>query len=137
MACGNIAYRRYHNGIDNAWILGITLESMNCAVTREEIRVILEQHLRMPVGDFVIVPSKPSAMGNCVRLAINHPDAAMGKYGKVRALRQICAELKKPLTLPDSRWALENWERFIEFIDTYNRLPERGWSQSDPPGYLR
>lgn len=111
--------------------------SMNCAVTREEIRVILEKHLRMPVGDFVIVPSKPSAMGNCLRAAMITPAAKEGKYGKVKELRKFFESFKKPINLPDGRWATENWERFIEFVDSYNRLPERGWAQSDPPGYLR
>lgn len=137
MACGNIAYRRYHNGIDNANIVGITLERMRCAVTREEIRIALENQYRTPVEDFVIVPSKPSAMGNCLRIAMETEEAKTGKYGKVKAFRSICVELKKPVNLPDSRWAVENWHRFLEFVDTYNRLPERGWAQSDPIGYLK
>lgn len=137
MACGNIAYWRYHNGIGNDCIVCTNLERMRCAVNREELRAILSKHFNMEVEDFVIVPAKPSPMGQCIRGVLTNPVKGGAMVPNIRALRSMCAELKHPINIPDARWAIENFDRYIEFVDVYNRLPESGFGFGDAKGLLK
>lgn len=110
---------------------------MKCALRREEILQILSAHFRSEVEDFIIVPSTPSSLGLRLRNKVNNAAQKSYLVSNVRLLREVATDIGKHITVMEGKWAIENWDRFLEFIDEYNRLPLSGFASGDQKGILK
>jgi hypothetical protein len=110
---------------------------MKVTITREELRQVLTGYFRTEVEDFIIVATKPSEIGEKIRNVVLQPEASVLKMANAKSLRNLAVDLGKPMNLLDTKWALENWSKFIEFVDTYNRLPSGGFGSEERMGVLQ
>jgi hypothetical protein len=110
---------------------------MKIRITREEIRQVLSGYFHTEVEDFIIDATKPSELGNLLRNRLVQPEAQSLRMVNCKALRKIAESLGTPISLADVKWALENWIKWIEFVDVYNRLPVSGYGTEQPKGMLK
>lgn len=102
----------------------------------EEFIYMLEHHLGHSVSGFVITNPDPSPTGKIMRQAIVHPLDKTNFIDNVKSLRESVKSVGRYLMLADARWALENWEQWLHFVDKYNRLPVGGYGSGDDRGKL-
>jgi len=110
---------------------------MRLTVTREQIRAALGKLYKVDVEDFTIIPAAPSAIGIRCRSVVCRPEIADTKISNIKAMRRLATNLRQPMTLMEGKWAVENWDRFIAFVDEYNRLPLGGYGSGDGKGILK
>ncbi len=110
---------------------------MKLTVTREQIRAALEKMFKTEIEDFTIIPSKPSAIGMRCRNVVWRPGDGDTKVGNIKSIRDLSKDLNKTMTLMEGKWALENWDKFLSFVDEYNRLPLGGYGSGDDKGVLK
>ena len=110
---------------------------MKVSITRDEIKQVLSGYFHTEVEDFTITATEPSTLGARLRKEIVRPEISQMRMVNCKALRKIAEELGTHMGLTDVKWALENWEKWIEFIDVYNRLPVSGYGLEQPKGVLR
>ena len=110
---------------------------MKIRITREEIRQVLSGYFHTEVEDFIIDTTKPSTLGEVFRKQLIQPEAQSLRMVNCKALRNIAESIGTPINLADVKWALENWIKWIEFIDVYNRLPISGYGSNQSKGILR
>jgi hypothetical protein len=109
---------------------------MEVRLTGEEFISILETMLGGKVAGFVITNPDPSPTGKIVRQAITGPLDKTNFVSNIRSLRDTVKTIGKYLTLAEARWAIENWEQWLQFIDRYNRLPAQGYGTGEGKGRL-
>lgn len=110
---------------------------MQIRITREELKQALSGYFHTEVEDFTIVATAPSVLGIRLRKELVQPEAQALRMVNCKSLRKIAESIGTPINLPDVKWALENWTKWIEFIDVYNRLPVSGYGSDQPKGILR
>ena len=110
---------------------------MKIRITREEIRQVLSGYFHTEVEDFIIEATNPSTLGEVLRKQLVQPEAQSLRMVNCKALRNIAESIGTPINLADVKWALENWIKWIEFVDVYNRLPISGYGSNQPKGILR
>ena len=110
---------------------------MKIRITREEIRQVLCGYFHTEVEDFIIEATNPSTLGEVFRKQLVQPEAQSLRMVNCKALRNIAESIGTPINLADVKWALENWIKWIEFVDVYNRLPISGYGSNQPKGILR
>ena len=102
----------------------------------EEFIYMLEHHLGHPVSGFVITNPDPSPTGKLMRQAVIHPLDKTNFLVNMKSLRASVKSVDRYLMLADARWALENWDEWLQFVDRYNRLPVCGYGSGDIRGKL-
>jgi hypothetical protein len=110
---------------------------MKIHITREEIQQVLSGYFHTEVEDFIIDVTKPSMLGNRLRKELVQPEIQSLRIINCKSLRKVAESIGTPINLPDIKWALENWTKWIEFVDVYNRLPVSGYGSEQPKGILR
>ena len=111
---------------------------MKISLTKKELLSILTQHFGQDVSECVIVKG-PSALSSYLERRMTE------KFGKprfepgrkieaIKYLREIIHDQsKETLGLADAKWACENWNRWIVFIQTFKRMPV---IKFDPSSFL-
>lgn len=134
-----VLYSVWHTtrALTNRTILVSYEKDMKLTVTREQIRAALENLYRTDVEDFTIIPSKPSAIGMRCRSVVSMADLEENRIRNIKALRNLSIALRQRMTLMEGMWAIDNWQRFIEFVDEYNRLPLGGYGSTETKGVLK
>jgi len=101
---------------------------MKLSLTKKELLDVLTKHFEHLVTECVIVKG-PTTISNYLESRMTE------KFGKVRFpgerkieaikyLREILYDrLKDTHGLADSKWAIENWDRWIEFVKIHGRMP--------------
>jgi len=102
----------------------------------EEFIYMLEHHLGHPVSGFVITNPDPSPTGKIMRQAIVNPIDKEHFVGNIKSLRESVKSVGRYLMLADARWALDNWEQWLDFVDRKNRLPTVGYGSGEGKGRL-
>ena len=110
---------------------------MKIRITREEIRQVLGGYFHTEVEDFIIDATKPSELGTLLRNRLNQTESQSFQISNYKTLRNIAESIGTPINLSDVKWALENWNKWIEFVDVYNRLPISGYGSNQLKGILR
>jgi hypothetical protein len=113
-----------------------TKAGIEVRLTGEEFIAILEKELKGKINGFVILDPDPSPTGKIVRQAVVTPLDKTNFVGNIRSLRDTVKTIKRYLTLAEARWAIENWEQWLQFIDRYNRLPSQGYGTGEGKGRL-
>ena len=106
-------------------------------LTGEEFLEILKKHFNCEVSGFVILNPDPSPLGKKVRQAVVHPIDKENFVGNIRSLRSTAKENHGYLTLSKARWAVDNWDEWLRFIDTHNRWPRGEYGCGEDKGILR
>ena len=109
---------------------------MKVSLTSEEFKAILSCHFRCEVSEFTIIEPDPSLLGKYLRLAVINPLDKNYFIDNIKGLRKYVSDMGSSITLPEGKWALENWPMFIRFVDEFNRLPNRGFGCGDTKGKL-
>jgi DNA polymerase III alpha subunit len=133
---GPIENKSLPNGMYNDIVL-----TMKAIYTYREaadfIKSVLQERTK---HDFVIVELIPNQDWVAQICQCLHKADCLDSYGNVKpdmkiaaikALRQFTADNQKeegfyPMGLADSKWAVENLERFLKFIQVNHRLPVEG-----------
>jgi len=110
---------------------------MIVAVHREEIIGLLSKHLGRAVKDFVITSDSQSVIGKACRAAVHNALNLEFKISNIKALRNVATMIGTPLTLQEGKYALENWIKWISFVDDHNRMPKSGYGTGEGYGKLR
>jgi hypothetical protein len=110
---------------------------MKINIKREEIRQILCDYFRCEVEDFVINLSVPSTLGRQLRNTVPEPESKNLYVANIKAIRSLGVSLGVYLTLSESKWAVENWNTFLRFVDENNRFPVAGYGTVTERGILR
>ncbi len=110
---------------------------MKVTITREELRQVLTGYFRTEVEDFTIVVTRPSEMGLKIREEIKLINVSGVSIVNAKLLRDLAEKNGSPIGLQDTAWALKNWAKFLEFVDTYNRFPERGFGSKESEGVMK
>ena len=110
---------------------------MKVKLTGEELKAILSIHFRCEVTDFTLIDPDPSPLGKYLRQSVLDPLDKAFFVGNIKSLRRHTAIKGLTMTLMEGRWAIENWDTFIRFVDQYNRLPAMGYGSGDNKGKLR
>jgi hypothetical protein len=137
MACNTVVYWALYGRLDRCRNCNMIVKTVKLTVTREEIRVALEKLYRLPVEDFTIIPSRPSVTGLRCREVVILPGERAAKVPNIKALRELSNKFHPQMTLMEGKWAVENWEKFIAFVDEFNRLPLGGYGSGDEKGILQ
>jgi len=106
-------------------------------LTGEEFIKILEFYFERKISGFVILNPDPSPMGKIVRQAITHPLDKENFVGNIKSLRETIKSVGKYLMLSEARWAIDNWDQWLQFVDRHNRLPGVGYGSGEDKGKLR
>lgn len=109
---------------------------MEVKLTGEEFCKILTKHYGIEVDGFVILNADPSPKGKIIRQSIDSPLDKSRLVSNIKRLKRVYEGFGKYLTLAEAKWAIENWERFIDFIDRTNRLPQPGFGSGENKGVL-
>jgi hypothetical protein len=109
---------------------------MEVRLSGEQFCKILTQHYKTEVTGFVILDADPSPKGKIIRQAVEEPLDKSRLIVNIKGLRDIYESLKKHITLAEAKWAVENWNTFIDFIDRTNRLPKPGFGSGKNKGIL-
>lgn len=110
---------------------------MKLTVTREQIRAALEKLYKTDVEDFTIIPAAPSAVGLRCRSVVTRPGLKETSVPNIKRLRSLSEVLHQEMTLMEGKWAVDNWDTFIAFVDEYNRLPLSGYGSGEDRGILK
>lgn len=106
---------------------------MKITATKEQICEILSRAVGSTVTDFCVSnPVKRSkAFAEKFRAAIKGLNyLAHEKIPAIKKLREIAGDRKEEgyytckLKLADAKWAVENWEKWIAFVELNGRLPK-------------
>ena len=99
--------------------------------TKAELLEVLSSHFGHTVID-VEIETKPT-MAKIIRDAVTKFAYQAGeKIAAIKALRQLVSEnnwVSDVLGLGDAKWAIENFNEFITFVEKNERLPEPGYSE--------
>ena len=109
---------------------------MEVKLSGEQFCKILTQHYRCEVTGFIIADADPSPKGKILRQAVTDPLDKFKSIGNIKGLRETYESLNHHLTLAEARWAVANWNTFIDFIDRTNRLPKPGFGSGESKGIL-
>jgi ribosomal protein L7/L12 len=105
--------------------------NVNAKLTRQlhKFQTVAEP-LRLPgTGNVILAPAVVPAPVTADSLqeafdnAVGGRDVNCYKIAAIKAIRNVAG-----CGLADSKWAVENWQAFINFVRAAGRLPEAGWS---------
>ena len=95
-------------------------------LTKLELLEVLSSHFNQTVVD-VEMTTEPT-VAQIVRNAVTALDyKGSQKILAIKALRQVASEnrlVEDVLGLGDAKWAIENFDTFIAFVEKNNRLPK-------------
>ena len=106
---------------------------MKITATKEQICEILSRAVGSTVTDFCVCNpvGRSKAFANKFRVAIKELNyLGNQKIEAIKKLREIAGNRKEGLTytckirLDDAKWAVENWEKWIAFVELNGRLPK-------------
>jgi GGDEF domain-containing protein len=106
-------------------------------LTGEEFIAILKKHFGCDISGFVILNPDPSPMGKIVRQAVINPLDKKNFVGNIKSLRETVESIGKYLTLAEARWAIENWNEWLQFVDRKNQLPMICYDDGDNGAKLK
>jgi len=110
---------------------------MKITVTKTQMLELLSRALNTEVTDFTVSKSKLATQfedGMTKQMGQERPFPAHRKLEAIKRIRTLSVEfLKGTMGLADSKWAIENWSRWITFVRTHGRVPiiHNAWT-SDP-----
>lgn len=110
---------------------------MKVSLTGEEFKAILSTHFRCEVTGFTIVDPDPSPLGKLIREAVINPLDKFFFVSNIKLLRKALTMRGETINLLEARWAIENWQEFLRFVDEYNRLPVSGYGSGESKGKLK
>jgi hypothetical protein len=103
---------------------------MKIEITKADLLKFLSKRMGMEVTDVVVVSGV--TMADMIRKAIGGLNYKFSqKIMAIKALRQLAIDEKwveVTIGLADAKWAVENFNEFIAFIEKNNRLPSQGYS---------
>jgi ribosomal protein L7/L12 len=102
---------------------------MKLSLTKQELLKVLSDHFKLDVVDFVMLKAKPPVVTELeAKLAkemeivpavvqdyVKRPDKKIHSIKALRAITGLC--------LADSKWAIENWDKYFGFVVQQKRLP--------------
>jgi hypothetical protein len=104
---------------------------MKIEITKQALLKFLSEHMGTEVTELVVVSGV--TMADMIREAIGGLDYKFSqKIMAIKALRQLAVDEKwveVTIGLGDAKWAVENFNEFIAFIEKNNRLPKPGYSE--------
>lgn len=118
---------------------------MKIAVTKPELLQILSAHFNQDVTECTI--TKPIAIlakrieaALCTKLGLKRVTqtalSGSSKIPAIKIIREVIANNNNNNYpgLAETKWAVENWERWIEFVRQNDRLPNYQGSMWEAPG---
>ena len=103
---------------------------MKIEITKQDLLRFLSKRMGMEVTDVVVVSGV--RMADMIRKAIGGLDYKFSqKIMAIKALRQLATDEKwveVTIGLADAKWAVENFNDFIAFVEKNDRLPEPYYS---------
>ncbi len=109
---------------------------MEAKLTGEEFLKILTKHYGVEVTGFVITDADPSPKGKIIRQAVTEPLDKSRYMFNIKRVREMYESLGKYITLAEAKWAVENWQQYLDFVDKTNRWPKPGFGSGDDKGVL-
>lgn len=109
---------------------------MEVILTGEEFLKILTKHYGIKVEGFTIIDADPSPKGKILRQAVSDVLDKSKFMCNIKGLRETYKSMGKYITLSEAKWAVENWQQFIDFVDKTNRLPTSGFGSGEDKGKL-
>ena len=110
---------------------------MKVKLTSEELKGILSRHFSCEVTEFEVVAPDISPLGKKFRESITYPLLDKNNFvGNIKAIRRCVRDIGGIMTLVEAKWVIENWMKFLQFVDEYNRLPAFGYGSGERKGIL-
>src|ERR1035437_3654096 len=105
---------------------------MKIQITKPQLLAILSQHFNATVEDVTITGS---GMADIILAEINSLDyKGSQKIAAIKHLRELTIDRNwntgNNMSLVDAKWAIENFSRFMDFVQKKDRLPEYGYSET-------
>lgn len=104
---------------------------MRISVTKRELQSILSSHFKTNVTEVEIDGGNPDIV-SMLKQKIGLVIDPVNKIQSIKELRTITAIDPKifnyVLGLAEAKWAVENWARFLNFVEKNGRIPHSGFS---------
>lgn len=103
---------------------------MKIEITYSELCAILSRSFNCTVESINIINGTTLAQ-KCIAAVTKLNYKGNEKISAIKALREVfpCNEPNRSSTLglAEAKWAVENWEKWIEFVKQNNRVPANGY----------